>query len=144
MRIERAELAVYDARAFNLLKRWQEHGVPCGGVDSIARPQPQSMAALRGDLAEAIPLALEDPRLVIEGFVNECREHRFISGIHAFTFVPDMLSELNVSAHHPQRFPRFYSVSSANATPRSHCQINPHKEVDRPKSRPCSRLSTRA
>src|SRR5262249_17512566 len=86
MRIERAELAVYDARAVDLLKRWHEHRVPCGDVDAIAGPQPDSMAAVLGDKAEAIPLGLEDPPLIVEGGVDECREHRSISGIHAFLF----------------------------------------------------------
>src|SRR6516164_6390978 len=86
MRIQRAEFAVYNARAFDLLKRWQEHRVPCGHVDAIAGPQPDSMAALLGDKAEAIPLGLEDPPLIVEGGVDECREHRSISGIHAFLF----------------------------------------------------------
>jgi hypothetical protein len=49
MRVERAELAVHDARAFNLLKRRQEHCVLCGDIDAIARPQPHGMAALLGD-----------------------------------------------------------------------------------------------
>src|SRR5215469_9916429 len=86
MRIERAELAVYDARAVNLLKRWQEHRVPCGDVDAIAGPQPDSIAAVLGYETEAIPLGLEDPRFIVEGGVDECREHRSISGIHAFLF----------------------------------------------------------
>src|SRR6516165_8267566 len=90
MRIERAELVVYDARAVDLLKRWQEHRVPCGDVDAIAGPQPDRMAALLGDEAEAIPLGLEDPLLIVEGGVDECREHRSISGIHAFCFNPSL------------------------------------------------------
>src|SRR6516164_8393331 len=90
MRIERAEFAVYNARAVDLLKRWQEHRVPCGDVDAIAGPQPDSMAALLGDEAEAIPLGLEDPRFIVEGGVDECREHRSISGIHAFSFGPGL------------------------------------------------------
>src|SRR6516165_8475834 len=90
MRIERAEFAVYNARAFDLLKRWQEHRVPCGHVDAIAGPQPDSMAALLSDKADAIPLGLEDPRFIIEGGVDECREHRSISGIHAFSFGPGL------------------------------------------------------
>src|SRR5262245_31036954 len=90
MRIERAEFAVYNARAVDLLKRWQEHHVPCGHVDAIAGPQPDSMAALLGDEAEAIPLGLEDPRFIVEGGVDECREHRSISGIHAFSFGPGL------------------------------------------------------
>ena len=77
---------LYDARAIDLLKRWQEHRVPCGHVDAIAGPQPDRMAALLGDKAEAIPLGLEDPRFIVEGGVDECREHRSISGIHAFLF----------------------------------------------------------
>src|SRR5262245_11918386 len=89
MRIERAELAVYDARAVDLLKRWQEHRVPCGDVDAIAGPQPDSMAAVLGYETEAIPLGLEDPPLIVEGGVDECREHRSISGIHAFLFQSD-------------------------------------------------------
>src|SRR5215472_7813887 len=84
MRIERAEFAVYDARAIDLLKRWQEHRVPCGHVDAIAGPQPDRMAALLGDKAEAIP------RFIVEGGVDECREHRSISGIHAFSFGPGL------------------------------------------------------
>src|SRR5215472_4535219 len=90
MRIQRAEFAVYDARAIDLLERWQEHRVPCGHVDAIARPQPDSMAALLGDKAEAIPLGLEDPRFIVKGGVDECREHRSISGIHAFSFDPGL------------------------------------------------------
>src|SRR6516164_10498391 len=90
MRIERAEFAVYNARAFDLLKRWQEHRVPCGAVDAIAGPQPDSMAALLSDKAEAIPLGLEDPRFIVEGGVDECREHRSVSGIHAFSFGPGL------------------------------------------------------
>src|SRR5262249_19956475 len=89
MRIERAELAVYDARAVDLLKPWQEHRVPCGDVDAIAGPQLDRMAAVLGDEAEAIPLGLEDPPLIVEGGVDECREHRSISGIHAFLFQPE-------------------------------------------------------
>jgi hypothetical protein len=42
------------------------------------------MAALLGDKAEAIPLGLEDPRFIVEGGVDECCEHRSISGIHVF------------------------------------------------------------
>src|SRR6266436_8202086 len=83
MRVKRAEFAVYDARALGLLKRWQEHLVLCGDVDAIARPHPHRMAAFLGDEAEAIPLSLEDPPFVVEGFVDECGEHRFIGGIHA-------------------------------------------------------------
>src|SRR5215469_12941268 len=90
MRIERAELAVYDARAVDLLQRWQEHRVPCGVVDAIAGPQPDSMAAVLGYETEAIPLGLEDPFLIVEGGVGECREHRSISGIHAFSFGPGL------------------------------------------------------
>src|SRR5215469_1169639 len=90
MRIQRAKFAVYDARAIDLLKRWQEHRVPCGHVDAIAGPQPDRMAALLGDKAEAIPLGLEDPRFIVEGGVDECREHRSISGIHAFSFGPGL------------------------------------------------------
>ena len=30
------------------------------------------------------PLGLEDPSLVVEGFVDKRREHRSIRGIHAF------------------------------------------------------------
>src|SRR5215469_3862025 len=88
MRIQRAEFAVYNARAVDLLERWQEHRVPCGDLDAIAGPQPDSMAALLGDKAEAIPLGLKDPRFIVEGGVDECREHRSISGIHAFSFGP--------------------------------------------------------
>jgi outer membrane immunogenic protein len=47
MRIQCAKLAVYNTRAVDLLERWQEHRVPCGDVDAIAGPQPDSMAALR-------------------------------------------------------------------------------------------------
>ena len=70
MRIERAEFAVYNARAVDLLKRWQEHRVPSGDVDAIAGPQPDSMSALLGYEAEAIPLVLEDPRFIVERFVD--------------------------------------------------------------------------
>ena len=45
MRIERAELAVDNARAVDLLERWQEHRIPCRDVDAIAGPQPDGMAA---------------------------------------------------------------------------------------------------
>src|SRR5262249_60492882 len=90
MRIETAEFAVHNARAVDLLKRWQEHRVPRRDVDAIAGPQPDSMAALLGDKAEAIPLGLEDPRFIVEGGVDECREHRSISGIHAFSFGPGL------------------------------------------------------
>jgi hypothetical protein len=76
MRIQRAELTVYNARAVDLLKRWQEHRVPCGDVDAIAGPQPDSMAALLGYEAEAIPLGLEDRPLVVEGFVDFLRSYR--------------------------------------------------------------------
>src|ERR1700720_983430 len=86
MRIQRAKLAVYNTRAVDLLQRWQEHRVPCGDVDAIAGPQRDSMAALFGYKAEAIPLGLEDPPFVIEGFVDEGGEHRSISVIHAFSF----------------------------------------------------------
>jgi hypothetical protein len=85
-----AELAVYNARAVDLLKRRQEHRIPCGDVDAIAGPQPDRMAALLGYEAEAIPLGLENPPLVVEGVVDKCREHRSISGIHAFTFDPGL------------------------------------------------------
>src|SRR5215471_5895147 len=71
MRIQRAELAVYNARAVDLLNRWQEDRVSCGDVDAIARPQPNSMAALLGYEAEAITFGLEDPpciRRAIERF----------------------------------------------------------------------------
>jgi hypothetical protein len=71
MRIQRAKLADYNTRVVDLLKRWQEHRVPCGDVDAIAGPQPDSMAALLGYKAEAIPLGLEDPLLIVEGFVDE-------------------------------------------------------------------------
>src|SRR6516225_2332659 len=84
MRIERAEFAVYNARAVDLLKRWQEHRVPSGDVDAIAGPQPDSMSALLGYEAEAIPLGLEDPRFIVERIADKCREHRSISGIHFF------------------------------------------------------------
>src|SRR5438067_244316 len=95
MRIQRAKLAVYNARAVDLLKRWQEHRVPCGDVDAIAGPQPDSMAALLGYKSEAIPLGLEDPLFIVEGFVEECREHRSISRIHAFSFGPaDLATQL--------------------------------------------------
>jgi hypothetical protein len=74
MRIQCAKLAVYNTRAVDLLQRWQEHRVPCGDVDAIAGPQPDSMAALLGHKAEAIPLGLEDPPFIVEGFLDECRE----------------------------------------------------------------------
>src|SRR5262245_7837960 len=90
MRIQRAELAVYNARAVDLLKRWQEHRVPRGDVDAIAGPQPDSITALLGYEAEAIPFGLEDPPFIVEGFVDECREHRSISGIHAFSLGVDL------------------------------------------------------
>ena len=90
MRIQCAELAVYNARAVDLLKRWQEHRVPGSDVDAIAGPQPDSMAALLGYEPEAIPLGLEDPPLVVEGGLDECREHRSISGIHDFSFNPGL------------------------------------------------------
>src|SRR6516225_1717499 len=86
MRIQRTELAVYNARAVDLLKRWQEHRIPCGDIDAVAGPQPDSMAALLGYEAEAIPFGLVDTPFIVEGFVDECREHRSICGIHAFLF----------------------------------------------------------
>jgi len=53
------------------------------------------MAALLGYKAEAIPLGLEDPLFIVEGFVDECREHRSISRIHAFSFGPaDLATQL--------------------------------------------------
>jgi hypothetical protein len=73
MRIERAEFTVYNARAVDLLKRWPEHRIPCRDVDAIAGPQPDSVAALLAYEAEAIPFGLEDPPLVVEGGVDECR-----------------------------------------------------------------------
>ena len=88
MRVQRAELAVYDARALDLLKRGQEHRVSCGDVDAIARPKRQSSPALLGDEAEAVPLALEDPPLVVEGRIDKRREHRSISGIHGVALPP--------------------------------------------------------
>jgi hypothetical protein len=36
------------------------------------------MATLLGDEAEAIPLSLEDPPVVVEGVIDQRREHRFI------------------------------------------------------------------
>src|SRR6478672_4944503 len=42
------------------------------------------MAALLSDKAKAIPLGLEDPLFVVEGFVDQRREHGSISRIHAF------------------------------------------------------------
>ena len=85
MRIQRAELAVYNARAVDLLKGSQEHGVPRGDVDAIAGPQLDCMAALLHYEAESIPFGLEDPPLIVEGSLDECREHRSISRIHAFS-----------------------------------------------------------
>jgi hypothetical protein len=41
--------------------------------------------ALLGDKAESIPFGLEDPLFVVEGFVDKRRQHRSISGIHAFS-----------------------------------------------------------
>src|SRR5262249_13479970 len=84
--VQGAELAVYDARTLDLLKRWQEDLVPFSDVNAIARPQPHSMAALLGDEAEAIPLSLEDPPVVVERVIDQRREHRFIRGIHPFSF----------------------------------------------------------
>src|SRR5262249_60080744 len=84
--VQGAELAVYDARTLDLLKRWQEDLVPFSDVNAIARPQPHSMAALLGDEAEAIPLSLEDPPVVVEGVIDQRREHRFIRRIHPFSF----------------------------------------------------------
>src|SRR5215467_13562288 len=114
MRIERAELAVYDARAVDLLKRWHEHRVPCGDVDAIAGPQPDSMAAVLGYETEAIPLGLEDPPLIVEGGVDECREHRSISGIHAFLFGPGLGYGISLCC-----------VPGANATTRPHPRRRP-------------------
>ena len=42
------------------------------------------MATLLSDKAKAIPLGLEDPLFVVEGFVDQRREHGSISRIHAF------------------------------------------------------------
>src|SRR5262249_22385563 len=89
--VQGAELAVYDARTLDLLKRWQEDLVPFSDVNAIARPQPHSMVALLGDEAEAIPLSLEDPAVVVEGVIDQRREHRFIRRIHPFSFRPGML-----------------------------------------------------
>src|SRR6516165_5110539 len=114
MRIERAEFAVYNARAVDLLKRWQEHRVPCGDVDAIAGPQPDSTAALLGDETEAIPLGLEDPRFIVEGGVDECREHRSISGIHAFCFGSE---GFGISLR--------FGASAANATTRLRLRLRP-------------------
>jgi hypothetical protein len=44
------------------------------------------MAALIGDEAEAIPLSLDDPPVVVEGVIDQRRKHRFIRGIHPFSF----------------------------------------------------------
>jgi hypothetical protein len=44
------------------------------------------MATLLRDEAEAIPLSLEDPPVVIEGVIDQRREHRSKSGIHPFSF----------------------------------------------------------
>ena len=41
------------------------------------------MVAFFGDEPEAIPLGLENPLFVVEGFVDQCREHRSVGGIHA-------------------------------------------------------------
>src|SRR5215470_17188860 len=90
MRIERAEFAVYNARAFDLLKRWQEHRVPRRDVDAIAGPQPDSTTGLLGYEAEAIPLGLEDPSFIVERIADKCREHRSISGIHVFSIGPGL------------------------------------------------------
>src|ERR1700746_2961886 len=69
-----------------------------GDVNAIAGPKPASMAALLGYKAEAIPLGLEDPLFIVEGFVDECREHRSISRIHAFSFGPaDFATQREIS-----------------------------------------------
>src|SRR6516225_1546960 len=114
MHIERAEFAVYNARAYDLLKRWQEHRVPCRDVDAIAGPQPDSTTALLGYEAEAIPLGLKDPRFIVEGGVDECREHRSISGIHAFSFGPGLGYGISLCC-----------VPGANATTRSRPRRRP-------------------
>src|SRR6516162_7651469 len=107
MCIQRAEFAVYNARAVDLLKRWQEHRVPSSDVDTIAGPQPDSIAALLGYEPEAIPLGLEDPPFIVEGSVDECREHRSISGVHAHSTVPGPgLGQRRSSLRPPQPTPR--------------------------------------
>jgi hypothetical protein len=68
------------------LKRWQQHLIPLGDVNTIARPEFDSIAALLSDKAEAIPLDFEDPPFVVEWLVDERREHRSISGIHVFSY----------------------------------------------------------
>ena len=50
-----------------------------------------STAALLGDKAEAIPLGLEDPLFVVEGFIDERRKHRSIRGIYASLLCLDRL-----------------------------------------------------
>src|SRR6516165_9664677 len=114
MRIQRTELAVYNARAVDLLKRWQEHRIPCGDIDAVAGPQPDSMAALLGYEAEAIPFGLVDPPFIVEGFVDECREHRSICGIHAFCFGSE---GFGISL--------CFGVSAANATTRPRLHLRP-------------------
>src|SRR5215469_10429184 len=132
MRIERAEFAVYHARAVDLLERWQEHRVPCGHFDAIAGPQPDSMAALLGDKAEAIPLGLEDPPFIVEGRVDECRKHRSISGIHAFSFGPGLGYGISLccvpganATTRPRPRPRPQPQSARRAGPSSQSRQSP-------------------
>src|SRR5215471_5365366 len=134
MRIERAELAVYDARAVDLLKRWQEHRVPCGDVDAIAGPQPNSMAAVLGYETEAIPLGLEDPPLIVEGGVDECREHRSISGIHAFSFGQPLLRPW-CQCHH-KTAPTPTTATVIGTTSRAEFSIQAIAGIPRAMSRP--------
>ena len=80
MRILRANLAVRTSRRTSV--------APAGAlrtfsdVDAIAGPQPDGVDALFRDEAEAILLGLKDPIFMVEGFVDERCEHRFIKRIH--------------------------------------------------------------
>jgi hypothetical protein len=57
---------------------------------TIAGPPPDSVVFL-GYEAKAVPFGLEDPPLIVEGFVDKCREHRSISRIHVFSFGPGLV-----------------------------------------------------
>lgn len=49
--------------------------------------------SLLGYESEAVPLGLEDLRLVVEGLVNECGKHRSVSRIHMVAFLVSFPSE---------------------------------------------------
>jgi hypothetical protein len=107
-----------------LLKRWQEHLVLCGDVDAIARPQPHRMAALLGDEAEAIPLSLEDPLFVVEGFVDELPGHPNDSWIR---FRPRAAGSLTLNQPTPAGCPRGHRTPLQKVGPLLSAEISLHR-----------------